>query len=510
MITGAGDWIEKWARVAPWRVAFRDVERGTVLHYGELSSRAWRLTHALAAMGVGVGDRVALVSNNRIETFELLVACLRLGAAFTPLNWRLAVPELLDILGHCDARVLVYDGTHVEKAGAILENRTDIRGLALDVTARAGDLQYEAALSQASETADGVAHDPEAIGMLLYTSGTTGRPKGVMIPHRQIFWNAVNTVYATDLGPDDRALACLPLFHTGGLNCLATPALYRGGTVILMDGFDADRALSVIESQRATMTVAVPTMYQMLLDAGLDGRDTSSLETILCGGAPLPEPLLDAWLDRGFNFRQGFGMTEVGPNCFSLPAWMARRKRGSCGMPVLHGDARVVRPDGRTSPPGEVGALQLGGPIVCAGYLDNPEATAASMTDDGWFDTGDLARTDEDGFFYIAGREKEMFISGGENVYPAEVENAILGFDPVAEVAVVGVPDPRWGEVGLAVVVPDPALGLDGFDVEAVREHCRTHLAKFKVPKRFEVVSELPKNTSGKVIKPALLERFNG
>lgn len=510
MITGAGDWISKWAQVAPWRVAFRDVERGTALHYGELSARAWRLAHALAGMGVSAGDRVALVANNRIETFEVLVACLRLGAAFTPLNWRLAVPELLDILGHSDARVLVYDGAHAEKAGAILETRSDVRGLAFDGPARGGDLGYEATLAAASDAPDGLAHDPETIGMLLYTSGTTGRPKGVMIPHRQLFWNAINTVYATDLGPDDRALACLPLFHTGGLNCVATPTLYRGGTVLLMDGFDPVKALSVIESQRATVTVAVPTMYQMLLDAGLDARDTRSLHTLLCGGAPLPDPLLDAWLYRGFNFRQGFGMTEVGPNCFSLPAWMVRRKRGSCGMPVLHGDARVLRGDGTVAPPGEVGALQLGGPIVCAGYLDNPEATAASMTADGWFDTGDLARTDAEGFFYIAGRKKEMFISGGENVYPAEVENAILGFGPVAEVAVVGVPDARWGEVGLAVVVPDPALGVDGFDVDAVREHCRTHLAKFKVPKRFEVVSELPKNTSGKVIKPALLERFSG
>jgi fatty-acyl-CoA synthase len=324
----------------------------------------------------------------------------------------------------------------------------------------------------------------------------------VILPHRQLFWNAVNTVWATDLGPDDRVLACLPLFHTGGLNCLATPTLYRGGTVLLMEAFDAGLALQVAESQRATMLVAVPTMYQMLLDAGLDRYDLSALKTILCGGAPCPEPLFDAWLDRGFNFRQGFGMTEVGPNCFSLPAWMTRRKRGSVGQVVLHGDARIVDELGQPVGPGEVGELCLSGPHVCAGYWNDAEATSAVLRD-GWFHTGDLARADDDGFFYVAGRKKDMFISGGENVYPAEIENALLGHPGVAEVAVVGVPDPRWGEVGLAVIV-----GRAGLELEALQAHCHAHLARFKVPKRFELVDALPRNASGKVLKAAVRARF--
>ena len=510
MITGHGDWLQKWAEVAPWRVAIREVSTGRVRHYGELSSRAWRLTHALAARGVRPGDKVALLARNTPAIFEVAFACLRLGAAYTPLNWRLAPAELADILDHCDARALYYDRTCRETAAVLFDRRPSMIGVGLDAAepdeglpiARSHGL-YSDQIASGDDAPTGIEHGAETLGMLLYTSGTTGKPKGVMIPHRQLFWNAVNTVYATDLGPDDRALACLPLFHTGGLNCLATPAFYRGATVLLMDQFDPLLALRTIEQERATIVVAVPTMYQMLLDAGLDGYDTSSLHTLLCGGAPCPEPLLDAWLDRGFNFRQGFGMTEVGPNCFSLPPWKARLQRGSVGQPVLHGAARV------DAPVGEVGELLLSGPIVCAGYLGDPENTAKSIRD-GWFHTGDLARVDEDGFFHIAGRQKDMFISGGENVYPAEIESVLLEHPWVHEVTVVAVPHERWGEVGLAAVVPtEPAneIELEALS-EALTAHCRERLAKFKVPKRYAIADELPKNPSGKVMKAAVRERF--
>jgi fatty-acyl-CoA synthase len=321
-----------------------------------------------------------------------------------------------------------------------------------------------------------------------------------MLPHRQLFWNAVNTVWACDLGPEDRALAFLPLFHTGGLNCLATPTLYRGGTVVLMESFDPERALEVIEQNRITATVAVPTMYRMLADAGLDGRDLSSLHTLLCGGAPCPDRLLDTYLDRGLCFRQGFGMTEVGPNCFSLPPWMVGRLRGSVGQPVLHGDARIVDDDGDEVAVDEVGELCLTGPHMCNGYWQDPEATQATMRD-GWMHTGDYARRDEEGWFYIAGRKKEMFISGGGNVYPAEVENMLLDCPGVDQVAVVAVPDSRWGEVGLSVVVGEA-------EVDAVRSFCADRLARFKVPKRVVRVDDLPRNASGKVLKPVLRERF--
>lgn len=491
VITGYGDWIQKWAEVAPWRVAIRETRTGMALHYGELSARSWRWAHTLGALGVKAGDRVAIIARNAPACFELLVACWRRGAAYTPLNWRLAVPELRDILSHCTPTVLVYDDHFAAAAGALLEAMPGMKGIALGNPV--GDHPtYARLLTEASDTVERIAHPEDTLGMLLYTSGTTGRPKGVMISHRQIFFNALNTVYATDMGPNDRAVACLPLFHTGGLNCLATPVLYRGGTMLLSDAFDPEEILQISEAQRATIMVGVPTMYHMLLEGGLDRYDLSSMHTLLCGGAPLPDVLLDAWLDRDFNFRQGFGMTEVGPNCFSLPPWMVGRKRGSVGQPVLHGGARV------DAPVGEVGELLLGGPIVCSGYWQDPVNTEKCIKD-GWFYTGDLARMDEDGFFYIAGRQKDMYISGGENVYPAEVENTILDFEQVDEAVVIGVSDPRWGEVGLAVVVPHRGQDID---LAGLKQHCADHLAKFKVPKHFKVASELPKNPSGKVVKP--------
>ena len=488
MITGAADWVAQWARTSPWRVALHEVETGRRLRYGELNARAWRLANVLAAKGVVAGDRVALLSRNNVETFEVLIACLRLGAAFTPLSWRLSVAELADIVARCAPRLLVHDAESRAVAAELDLARIEVGA------------PYEALLSQASDRRKPATYADETLAMLLYTSGTTGRPKGVMLPHRQLFWNAVNTVWATDLGPSDRVLAFLPLFHTGGLNCLATPALYRGGTVSLMQGFDAARALDVIEAERITATVAVPTMYQMLVDAGLDGHDLSSVSALLCGGAPCPDRLLDAYLERGLCFRQGFGMTEVGPNCFSLPPWMVGRLRGSVGQPVLHGDARVVDEAGAELPPGEVGELCLSGPHLCSGYWDDPDATADAIRD-GWMHTGDLARCDADGWFYIAGRRKEMFISGGENVYPAEIENVLLDHPQIAEAAVISVPDARWGEVGLAVIVGDADPG-------DVRTFCAARLAKFKVPKRVERLAELPKNATGKVAKPQLKARF--
>ncbi len=499
MLTGHADFIAQWALTAPARVAVTEVESGRRLRYGALNERAWRLAHALTALGVQPGDRVALIARNGIETFELVIACLRLGAAFTPLNWRLAAPELGAIIDRCAPRVLVYDTASHETAGALLAARADVRGVALGTVARAGDAGYADLLARASATADPQAHDPEQLGMLLYTSGTTGQPKGVMIPHRQLFWNAINTVFACDLNPTDRVLAFLPLFHTGGLNCLALPTLYRGGAVVLMGGFDPALSLKVIETQRITATVAVPTMYHMLMEAGVDAHDLTSVHTWLSGGAAAPEPLLDAWLDRGFTFRQGYGMTEVGPNCFSLPAHMIHRKRGTVGQAILHAEAGIFDESDRRLGPGEVGELRLAGPHVCQGYWGDPEASHAANPD-GWFRTGDYAQVDAEGYFRISGRKKDMFISGGENVYPAEIENVVLAVDGVDEVAVIGAPHPKWGEVGVAVIVPRAGAHLD---LDALQAHCQAHLARFKVPKRFVIADgPLPKNASGKVIKP--------
>ncbi len=352
LLTGYSDHIHQWAITNPYQIALWDVESGKKLRYIELSQRAWQLYYALKALGVKKGDRIASISNNRTEIFEIYVACLRLGAAWTPLNWRLAVPELRDILIHAKPKFLIYDGDFAQKATDTLyhchlNTETEdlkIGGIAWDQKEGENDLNYEKQLAAQSPNApiELEAHEPDTLAMLLYTSGTTAKPKGVMIPHRQLFFNAINTVYACDLTPDDRVFACLPLFHTGGLNSLATPILYRGGMICLTKGFDAKQALRVLEEQQITAIVAVPTMYQMLLENGLDRCCLPHLKTILCGGAGISTSLIDAYLSRGFVFRQGFGMTEVGPNDFSLPPKMVHRKKGSIGQAILHIEAQVV------------------------------------------------------------------------------------------------------------------------------------------------------------------------
>ncbi|MEZ4468311.1 MAG: AMP-binding protein [bacterium] len=294
MITGAADFVHQWARTAPWRVALRDAATGASRTYAELDARGWALARVLVGQGVKPGDRVALLARNSLETFEILVACLRTGAVFTPLNWRLAVAELADIVADCTPRLVLHDAVEAERAASLGPPTLSATGL-------------EDALTRASATPGGPAHDPEALAMLLYTSGTTGRPKGVMVPHRQVFWNAINTVYACDLQAEDRVLAFLPLFHTGGINCLALPALYRGATVVLMGAFDAELALRTMAELRITTTVAVPTMYGMLLEAGLDRYDLTSVHTLPAAARPAP---IRCWM-RGSIGASAFGRASA-------------------------------------------------------------------------------------------------------------------------------------------------------------------------------------------------------
>jgi fatty-acyl-CoA synthase len=514
LMSGYSDHIQQWAITNPYQIALWDVESDRKLRYIELSQRSWQLYHALKSLGVQKGDRIASIANNRTELFEIYVACLRLGAAWTPLNWRLAVPELRDILVHAKPKCLIYDGDFAQKAVDVLhhchlnteKDELFIQGIAWDQKESLNHLNYEDLLAQSSSQPPMPieAHDPETLAMLLYTSGTTGKPKGVMIPHRQLFFNAINTVYACDLTPNDRVFACLPLFHTGGLNSLATPILYRGGMICLTKGFDAKQALKVMEEQQITAVVAVPTMYQMMLEQGIDRYRLPNLRTVLCGGAGISTALIDAYLTRGFIFRQGFGMTEVGPNDFSLPPQMVHQKKGSIGQVILHLEAQIIDDHGQILGPNQIGEMRFRGPGVCLGYWDDPVATQASLRD-GWFYTGDLLQYDEEGYFYVAGRKKDMFISGGENVYPAEVEEIISRFPHVSMNAVIGIPDEKWGEVGLAVIAPMAGYTID---VEALKAFCVDHLAKFKVPKRFEVLAELPKNDSGKINKNLLRKQF--
>jgi fatty-acyl-CoA synthase len=493
------DWLTPWARFQPDAEALFDVGTGRRWTWAELDRGARRWAGWLATCGVEAGDRVAVLAKNRGETIELLFAAAHLGAVLFPMNWRLSPAELRWQLDDCGPRVLLTDTEH--------------QALALGDWPRS---TFEAAAASEPEhrVSGRCANTFDDPWQLMYTSGSTGRPKGALLTHRQALFNAIDTTLACDLDRTSSTLTFAPLFHTGGMNCLTTPLLHRGGRVVLVPSLDAAEALALIEAEGVTHLMGVPTIYQMLADhPTFATTDLSGVRDALCGGAPLSVQLMERYQARGIPLRQGFGLTEVGPNCFSMPADQARARMqeqpdnptagppGSCvGRPIHHLDAKVVRADGSACSPGEPGELLLRGPAVCAGYWGRPDATAASIID-GWFHTGDILSVDQDGFFYVRGRLKEMFISGGENVYPAEVESALQACPGVALAAVVGVPDERWGEVGRAFVETAPGAALDP---ASLRGFLDGRLARYKVPKHFTLTPALPRTGSGKLDKAAL------
>lgn len=479
--------------------------------YRALAERAARLATRLRTLGVRRGDRVAILAPNRLEHVDLLFATAALGAVFVPLNFRLHAEELRELLADAQPRILFYADAEPFSAMAVdLARDLDLHQVPDLAVLPLGE-EYEAGLQgveteQVAALLEEILQGGQDIGMedpwmLLYTGGTTGKPKGAVISHRQVIWNAVNTVTSWELSPCDIAPVFTPLFHTGGLNVFLTPLLHRGGRLVLTDKFDPERALYLIESEGMTLVFMVPTMYHMLVE--LPGFVTARLQSVrwfISGGAPCPEPIYEAFRSRGLIFKEGYGLTEVGPNNFVLPLQDIPRKAGSVGFPVLHAAARVVDEDGRDVPPGEVGELILSGPHMCSGYWRNVEATRAASRD-GWWYTGDLARRDEEGYFWIVGRKKDVIISGGENIYPLEIETVLHGHPAIAEAAVVGVPDPKWGERVKAVVVPREGHRLTA---EEVQEYCRRHLAGYKVPRLVEFRDALPKNAAGKVLKREL------
>ena len=475
------DWLTAHARFRPDAEAIYDVATGRRWSYAALQHEARCWAGRLVAEGVGRGDVVAVLAHNRAETFALLFACAELGAVLFPMNWRLAPAELAWQRAHAAAKLLITDAAFAET----------LAGPRLDL---------DAGPAAAPITGPGAPLD--APWVLMYTSGSSGKPKGALLTHGQLHWNAVNTTLACDLRPDDTTLTFTPLFHTGGLNCLSTPLLHRGGRIVLTRGVDAGQALRLVADEKITLLMGVPTIYQLLADhPAFAGADLHTVRDALCGGQALQRALLERWRARGVPLRQGFGLTEVGPNCFSMPHDRVFDKLGSVGLPIHHVAMRLVGPDGADAAPGEPGELWLAGPVVCGGYLGDP--TAAAFVD-GWFRTGDVLRCDNDGFYYVAGRLKEMYKSGGENVYPAEVETVIAAFPGVANVAVVGVPDPKWGEVGYAFVEPQPGVFVDA---DALRVFLDGKLARFKLPKATFVLAELPRTASGKLDKQALAAR---
>jgi fatty-acyl-CoA synthase len=495
------DWLAHHADRRPDKLAVHELATGRTLTYAQLDERARRLASHLRSRGVGKGDRVALLAPNGAEYFDLEFACGKIGAIMVPLNWRLTVPELTYILGDSAPSALIFDRDFAASADELVREV----GIphALEVVAGEAGSTYERALRDADPNPDVALVHHHDVSTIMYTSGTTGHPKGALITHGMTFWNVVNLGVPARITPATVHLVFLPLFHTGGLNCYANPVLHAGGTLRIMRAFDAGQALAHIGDAQLGIThvFGVPAPYLFMQQhPSFAEVDLSRVQVAGVGGAPCPLPMLQTWAKRGVPLVQGYGMTETSPSTTMLDAEQAVRKVGSAGKPLLHTEVRVVDADGRPTQPGEVGELQTRGPHVTPGYWNRPDATAASFVD-GWLKTGDAARLDEEGYIYIVDRWKDMYISGGENVYPAEVETVLHQLPEVAEAAIVGVPDERWGEVGAAYVVLRPGASLREAEVIG---HCSRNLAKYKVPRSVTFIDVLPRNAAGKILKREL------
>lgn len=487
----------------PDRLALADLASGRQLSYRELDRRADFLAGYLHEQGVSRGDRVAILARNGPQFFELQFAAARLGAALVPLNVRLAIEELTFILSDCSPKLLVYDKAFANAAEALARSGPPHDQLALDYDDAA--CPYEEAISQGLRPPPACPATHDDVCYIIYTSGTTGRPKGALITHGVMFWHAVNATGPCRLSSATVELVSLPLFHIAGINANANPTLRLGGSVLIQRSFDPGGALRAISDPALGVNslTGVATQYQLMAEYPDFGRtDFSRIVYAGVGGSPTPIPLIQVFAARGVPFCEGFGMTEAGPGVCTLGAADLARKHGSVGKPLLHVDVRLVA-EGRDVADGEVGELWLRAPNIVPGYWNNPAANAAAFVD-GWFRSGDLGRRDEEGFLYIVDRLKDMYISGGENVYPAEVERVLFLLPAVSEAAVVGAPDPRWGETGRAFIVRRAGHDLSAEDVQ---RHCEQHLAKYKRPRDVTFVDALPRNASGKVLKARLREK---
>lgn len=480
-----GTWIGDRARLTPERVAIDFV--GREVTYRELEESSARLAGELAARGLRHGDRVAVLADNCPEYVVLFFACARSGMVMTPLNWRLTAPELAFQIDHSGASLLMASDGRMEAAReAVLAAGSDPELRPLEDPADANP--YDA------EVGD---DDPL---LLVYTSGTTGRPKGAVLTHANCFWTNLSIDHLMDVTTFDVVLQVLPQFHVGGWNVQPLLAWWKGARVVLEPSFEPGRALQLIAERGVTTMMGVPATYMFMAEhPDFAATDLSTLRMAVVGGAPMPEPLIHTWTDRGVALVQGYGLSEASPNVLGLPPEYAGSKVGYAGKAYPHVEVALGSEDDDLVEGAATGELLVRGPNVFAGYWNDAEATAETMRG-GWLHTGDVAERDEDGFYRIRDRVKDMYISGGENVYPAEVESVLMGHPAVVEAAVVGMPDPRWGETGTAVVVTrSPA------SEEELIEWCRGKLARFKVPRRIRFIDALPRSGMNKVLKRELI-----
>ncbi len=497
------DWLERWALHSPEQLALTDYDSGKSYTYGQCHQLAQSLAAQLSReFGIRRGDRVAVLARNEVETILLFFAVHRLGAILAPLNFRLTSSELKALIEDASVQLLIYD-TDLEAPLSDLPPSIRPRHL-LPFQGPDSLLSRLERARQHPETEPHRAQFEDPC-MILYTSGTTGQPKGVVLSHRALFWNSVNTGLRLNLTSKDKTLIFLPLFHTGGWNVLTTPFLHHGAHILLTKKFDPQQVLRACTEEQLSILFGVPTTLNRIAEvAEFPKADLTSIRYAVVGGEPMSLKAIETWQAKGIPIRQGYGLTECGPGLFSLNEADSLRKIGSIGFPNFYVQTRVVGDQGQDLPSGEVGELWVKGPMQMDGYWHNPQATA-QVLENGWLKTGDLVRVDAEGYYYVVGRKKEMYISGGENVFPAEVEQVLSKLEGVKEAAVVGVPSEKWGETGRAFISLQDSAKLTEADVIA---HCEKHLAKYKVPSQISFKADLPKGESGKVLKKLLLEEI--
>lgn len=500
---GLGTWIARRRVKSEGDVAV--IHGDLAYRYEDLADRIDRFAAGLAERGIAKGDRVAYLGNNHPDFLTTLFACGLLGAVFVPLNTRLASRELEYMIDDSGARLLVAHEEVRELARAASWSSAVERRIIVD---GAPEEPAVASFAEVVETAPATPPIAEVglddPALILYTSGTTGRPKGALLTHGNLTWNAMNVLVDYDLTSEERALLIAPMFHVASLGMGALPTLLKGGTLVLQQKVDADAVLAAIQQHGITSLSGVPTTFQMLAEhPNWDATDLSTLRKLTCGGSSVPLRVIEAYEKRGLSFSSGYGMTETSPGATSLPYRKARQHIGSSGIAHFFTDVRIVDADGRSVPAGQTGEIEVCGPNVMKEYWLRPDATRDAHRGE-WLRTGDVGFLDQQGYLTISDRLKDMIISGGENIYPAEIEQLIMERPEIASVAVIGVPDDRWGEVPLAVAVARAEISA-----QDVLEHLSGRIAKYKIPREVRFVDELPRTASGKVRKNDLRGRFD-
>ncbi|TFG34639.1 long-chain fatty acid--CoA ligase [Candidatus Thorarchaeota archaeon] len=498
-----GDWTGRRALLTPRYEAIVDNIQKKRYTFKMMDDRANQTARLLLDSGVKKGSRVGVYSKNRFDFLDILFACGKIGAILTPFNVRLTTPEMNHLIKKIDPSVFFYDPE-------LQLPFDDVRGflkkqdiICMGDKKQNGDPDLTSLMEKRSsaeiERPQLTLNDPY---LIVFTGGTTGLPKGAVLSHGLVFWNSVNTIVSWGLRPDDVQPLLFPLFHTGGINVLLIPFYHLGAKSIIMGDFNVEATLQIIENEKCSLVIAVPTMFNMMSESPNFARTNfDSVRVFISGGAPCPVAIMEKYWNRGKILKMGYGLTEVGPNNFYLPESDVKRKPSSVGFPVFHCDMRVVDDKGNDVPVGSIGELLLKGPHIFSGYWDEPEETAKTIEPDGWVHTGDLVMKDDEGFYFITGRKKDMFISGGENVYPTEIEEILYKHPAILEAAVIGVPHEKWGEVGKAVIVLKPGNSLTE---DEVLQYLDGKLARYKIPKHYEFRDELPKSAAGKILKREL------